>query len=534
MEFFMSDHAPSSTSTPVSYHSDDVASPYSCGDILHDSFSCAPLDQDAPSALHHNHNTSDLPFDKLKEECAVFGIWSAKRDTHAASYIPLGLHALQHRGQEATGLISSDGIEFYRHKGPGLVSEVFSNKDLMKTLKGHIAIGHNRYATAGGQDFSNIQPLYADVDFGGLAVAHNGNITNALTHRKRMTKEGRIFQSTNDSEIILHLIAEEKGTLTERVIQSAKQLTGGYSLLIMGQNKLIGMKDPFGIRPLVLGKVPSQDLYVLASETVALDVIGAEIIKELESGEMVIIDETGIQYLFPFEKTSKRFCVFEFIYFSRPDSILDGSSVYDVRKSIGRHLAKENPVEADIVVPVPDSSVAHAIGYAQEAKIPLEYGIIRSHYIGRTFIQPTDEIRHLSVKLKHNVNTSLIKGKRVVLIDDSIVRGTTCKKIVEMVRAAGAKEIHLRIASPATKHPCFYGVDTPDQNKLMAHCYSLQEMVDILKVDSLHFISFESMYQSLEKHKPSDFCDACFSGNYPSPLIDKEIEDYTTSHLALK
>jgi len=460
--------------------------------------------------------------DKLREECGVFGIWGA--DT-AAAVVALGLHALQHRGQEAAGVTSWDGREFHTHRAMGHVAGNFDRDEIIRALPGQVAIGHVRYATTGDTALRNVQPLYAELASGGFAVAHNGNISNAMKLRRDLVRRGSIYQSTSDTEVIIHLVATSTyRTLLDRFIDALKQIEGAYSLVCLTPEGMIACRDPLGIRPLVMGRVG--DAYVFASETVALDMVGASFIRSVEPGEIVIVSEKGIRSHRPFAPISPRPCIFEHVYFSRPDSIVDGTSVYAVRKQIGAELAGENPVDADIVVPVPDSGTPAAIGYAQASGIPFELGIIRSHYVGRTFIQPGDGIRHLGVKLKHNANRSLLEGKRIILIDDSIVRGTTSLKIVQMVRDAGAKEVHMRIASPPTRHSCFYGVDTPERAKLLAAQMSVAEMADYIKVDSLAFLSIDGLYRALgeegrDEAKPQH-CDACFTGDYPTHLTDQE------------
>ncbi len=460
--------------------------------------------------------------DKLREECGVFGIWGA--DT-AAAVVALGLHALQHRGQEAAGVSSWDGREFHTHRAMGHVAGNFDRDEVIRSLPGRVAIGHVRYATTGDTALRNVQPLYAELASGGFAVAHNGNISNAMKLRRDLVRRGSIYQSTSDTEVIIHLVATSTyRTLLDRFIDALKQIEGAYSLVCLTSEGMIACRDPLGIRPLVMGR--AGDSYVFASETVALDMVGASFIRSVEPGEIVIVSEKGIRSHRPFAPISPRPCIFEHVYFSRPDSIVDGTSVYAVRKQIGAELAGENPVDADIVVPVPDSGTPAAIGYAQASGIPFELGIIRSHYVGRTFIQPGDGIRHLGVKLKHNANRSLLEGKRIILIDDSIVRGTTSLKIVQMVRDAGAKEVHMRIASPPTRHSCFYGVDTPERAKLLAAQMSVAEMADYIKVDSLAFLSIDGLYRALgeegrDEAKPQR-CDACFTGDYPTHLTDQE------------
>lgn len=459
--------------------------------------------------------------DKFHEECGVFGIFG---NEDAAALTALGLHALQHRGQEACGIVSYDGQNYYAHKALGLVDSTFSDAGVIEKLKGHAAIGHNRYSTSGEPALRNVQPMYADMDFGGFAVAHNGNLTNAHMLRKELVKRGSIFQSTSDTETIVHLVAvSRKKTVADRLIDAVKQIKGAYSLVACAQGKIMGVRDPYGIRPLVLGRLG--DAHILASETCALDIIGAEFVRDIEAGEMVILDESGIQSLFPFKRVSKRFCIFEYIYFARPDSFMDGHSVYEMRKNIGAELARENPVEgADLVVPVPDSGVPSAIGYAEASGVPFELGIIRNHYVGRTFIEPTDKIRHLGVRLKHNANRKFIEGKSVVLVDDSIVRGTTSKKIVEMIKDAGAREVHMRISSPPTIKSCFYGIDTPSSEELLAGQKSVEEICEYIGADSLAYISLDGLYRAVGETKRNakvpQYCDACFTGEYPVELVD--------------
>lgn len=468
------------------------------------------------------YNTRDLlDDDKLHEECGVFGVYG---HSDAAALTALGLHALQHRGQEACGIVSYDGQVYRSHKALGLVGATFGEGAAIERLKGHIAIGHNRYSTSGEPALRNVQPFYGDLDMGGFALAHNGNLTNAVKLRKELVKRGSLFQSSGDSEVILHLVAvSNEKSIEDRIIDAVSQILGGYALVINTSNSLIGVRDPHGIRPLVLGKL--SDAYILASETCALDIIGAEFVREIEPGEMVVINSEGIKSSSPFPKVDPRPCIFEFVYFSRPDSVIDGKSVYEVRKNIGKELALENPVEgADLVVPVPDSGTPSAIGYAEASGLPFELGIIRNHYIGRTFIEPTDKIRHLGVKLKHSANRKFIEGKSVVLVDDSIVRGTTSQKIVEMVRAAGAREVHLRISSPPIRFSCFYGIDTPTTQELLAHSMSVSDIRDFIKADSLEYVSIDGLYRALgEERRDGDkplYEDACFTGDYPVELVD--------------
>ncbi len=464
------------------------------------------------------------PFDddKLREECGVFGIWGAET---AAAMVALGLHALQHRGQEAAGITSWDGHGFHSHRAMGHVAGNFDKDEVIRSLPGRVAVGHVRYSTTGETALRNVQPLFAELSSGGFAVAHNGNLSNAMKLRRELVRRGSIFQSTSDTETIIHLVATSSyRTLLDKFIDALKQVEGAYSLVCMTPEGMIACRDPLGIRPLVMGRVG--DAYIFASETVALDVVGATFIRQVEPGELVIISEQGLRSIRPFAPIRPRPCIFEHVYFSRPDSIVDGSSVYSVRKRIGAQLAIENPVEADLVIPVPDSGTPAAIGYAQQSGIPFELGIIRSHYVGRTFIQPGDQVRHLGVKLKHNANRALISGQRVVLIDDSIVRGTTSLKIVQMLRDAGAREVHFRVASPPTRHSCFYGVDTPERAKLLAAQMTIGQMSDYIKADSLAFLSIDGLYKALGEDMRDDakpqFCDACFTGDYPTHLTDQE------------
>jgi amidophosphoribosyltransferase len=404
----------------------------------------------------------------------------------------------------------------------GHVAGNFDRDDVIDRLPGQTAIGHNRYATTGASALRNVQPLFAELSDCGFAVAHNGNISNAMKLRRTLSRRGSIFQSTSDTEVIIHLVAtSDKSTPLDRLVDALKQVEGAYSLLVLTEEGLIACRDPLGIRPLVMGKLGEATIF--ASETVALDVIGATYIRDVEPGELILVNGSGLRSFRPFEQVSPRPCIFEHVYFSRPDSIFDGTSVYEVRKNIGAELAREAPVDADIVVPVPDSGVPAALGFSQESGIPFELGIIRSHYVGRTFIQPTQEVRHLGVKLKHNANSALIEGKKIVLIDDSIVRGTTSLKIVQMMRDAGAREVHMRIASPPTRHSCFYGVDTPERAKLLAAQMNVEQMRDYINADSLAFISIEGLYRALGESRDAaqpQRCDACFTGDYPTTLTD--------------
>ncbi len=462
----------------------------------------------------------DLDGDRLREECGVFGIYG---HPDAATLTALGLHALQHRGQEAAGIVSFDGERFQTERRLGLVGDHFSNAKVIDRLQGRAALGHVRYSTTGETILRNVQPLFAELAAGGLAVAHNGNLTNGLTLRKELIAQGAICQSTSDTEVILHLVARSQKTrIVERYIDALRSLEGAYALVALTNKKLIGARDPFGIRPLMLGEL--NGAYILCSETCALDIIGAKFIREVENGEVVVISEDGVESLHPFPRQQARPCIFEYIYFSRPDSILGGRSVYEVRKQMGMQLAREAPVSADVVVPIPDSGVPAALGYARETGIPFELGIIRNHYVGRTFIEPTQTIRSLGVKLKHNVNRAAIAGKRVVLVDDSIVRGTTSVKIVRMMYEAGAREVHMRISSPPIAHPDFYGIDTPERKSLLAATHTLEEMRSFIGVASLAFLSVDGIYKSVgfegrDPHRPQ-FTDHCFTGDYPTPLTD--------------
>ncbi|RVT98772.1 amidophosphoribosyltransferase [Rhodovarius crocodyli] len=470
--------------------------------------------------------TNPFEDDKFHEECGVIGIWNHQ---DAAALTALGLHALQHRGQEASGIVSlSAGASFHIHRGLGLVGDIFGDAKVMAGLPGRAAVGHNRYATTGETALRNVQPLYADFEFGGFAVGHNGNLTNAMMLRRALVKRGCLFQSSTDSEVFIHLIAISLyANVQDRLIDALKQVEGAYSVVALHNGALMGARDPLGVRPLVLGKLENAaggDGWILASETCALDIVGAEFVRDIEPGELVVINDDGVTSVRPFERQRERFCIFEYIYFARPDSIMEGIGVYETRKRIGAELARESNVDADVVVPVPDSGVPAAMGYAAEAKIPFELGIIRNHYVGRTFIEPTDQIRHLGVKLKHSANRAMIEGKRVILVDDSIVRGTTSKKIVEMVRQAGAAEVHMRISSPPTTHSCFYGIDTPSRRQLLAAQHDVQEMAKLIGVDSLAFISLDGLYRALGHARRDNanpqFCDACFTGDYSIPLTD--------------
>ncbi len=460
--------------------------------------------------------------DHLREECGIFGIFGA---TDAAAHTALGLHALQHRGQESAGIVTFNGEHFHDQRGFGLVADNFSSEEVIRQLPGASAIGHVRYSTAGETVQRNIQPLFADLEFGGFAIGHNGNLTNAIALRKELVKRGSLFQSTTDTEVITHLIATSTfATVIDRLVDALRQVDGAYSLVALTNDTLIGVRDTHGVRPLVLGTLDGA--YILASETCALDIIGAKFVRDIEPGEIVTITDSGIESIKPFANTPSKFCIFEYVYFSRPDSSVEGQNVYEIRKRIGGELARESHVDADAIVPVPDSGVPAAIGYSIEAGVPFEFGIIRNHYVGRTFIEPSDRIRHLGVKLKHNANRAEIAGKRVILVDDSIVRGTTSTKIVEMVRQAGAKEVHMRIACPPTAHCCFYGVDTPKRDDLMAANHSIEEMARLIDVDSLAFLSIDALYRAVGEAGRNDaspqYCDACYTGEYPIPLTDHD------------
>ena len=466
--------------------------------------------------------TEPLADDHFHDECGVFGIFG---HVDAAAHTALGLHALQHRGQESAGIVSFDGEQFHQHRALGLVGDIFGSQSVIGRLTGSVAIGHNRYSTAGGTLLRNVQPLFAEFDFGGFAVAHNGNLTNAYALRRSLVKRGCIFQSTMDTEVIVHLIATSSDSaVVERLVDALKQIDGAYSVVAMTGDSLIGVRDPLGVRPLVIGRIGNA--MILASETCALDIIGAKFVRDVEPGEVVIVSADGLESVKPFARTPNRFCIFEYIYFARPDSMVEDKNVYEIRKRIGAQLAREIPVSADMVVPVPDSGVPAALGYAEEAAIPFEFGIVRNHYVGRTFIEPTDRIRHLGVKLKHNANTAHLRDKRVILVDDSIVRGTTSLKIVEMVREAGAAEIHLRVSSPPTAFPCYYGIDTPEAEALLAANYDVDAMASYIGVDSLAFLSIDGLYKAVGEPsrdaQSPQYCDACFTGDYPIALTDRE------------
>jgi len=469
---------------------------------------------------------------KLKEECGVFGIFDNK---DAAALTALGLHALQHRGQEGCGIVTFDGTNFYAERRLGLVGDNFTKGNILGKLPGNYAIGHNRYSTAGNNLIKNVQPFFADLHTGGISIAHNGNLSNARHIRRELVKNGSIFQTTSDTETIVQLIAKSKRTKTiDKIIDSLFKIQGGYALTVLTENKLIGIRDPFGIRPLVIGKLNKS--YVLASETCALDIIGAKFIRGVENGEIVVITENGLECIKPFPKIKERPCIFEYIYFSRPDSIINNVSFYEHRKRLGAELAKENHIESDLIIPVPDSGVPASIGYAEKIKKNIELGIIRNHYVGRTFIEPTQQIRSFGVKLKHNINKSIVKNKSLILIDDSLVRGTTSVKIIKMLYDAGAKEVHLKIASPPIKYPDYYGVDTPNQNELLASKLDIEGMRKFINATTLQFLSIEGLYTSMgyEKRNSSypQFTDHCFTGEYPVKPIDASDKSFADEQIS--
>jgi len=450
----------------------------------------------------------------LKEACGIFGIFGAKK---ASELTYLGLYALQHRGQEGSGIISSDGQRTYSHKGLGLVNEVYDGKEILSGLKGDRAIGHNRYSTTGSSfNMANVQPILINYKDGPLAISHNGNLTNAYSLRTNMEKKGSIFQSTSDSEVILHLIASSsKRTLEERVVEALKKVEGAYSILLINREKIIAARDPRGWRPLALGKLGKA--WVLASETCAFDLIGVKYLRDIQPGEIFIISEKGTKSLNPFRQVKHAFCVFEFIYFARPDSKIFGENVDKVRRRLGRQLALEQPAKADIVISVPDSSNTHTLGYSEQSGIRQEIGLIRNHYIGRTFISPEQKIRDLDAKIKYNPVTGALKNKKVVIVDDSIVRGTTSRKLVQMVKRAGAKEIHFRVASPPIVSPCFYGIDMPTKKELISSRKSVEQIRKYLRVKSLGYLSLKGML-SMKSLAKENYCAACFTGKYPTPI----------------
>jgi amidophosphoribosyltransferase len=453
--------------------------------------------------------------DKLRDECGIFGI---SNHGDASAIVALGLHALQHRGQEGCGIVSYDGKNYHSEKRQGLVGDHFTDPNTLKKLPGNFAIGHNRYSTTGEASLRNIQPFFADLHMGGLSVAHNGNLTNALLLRDALVKEGAIFRTTSDTETIVQLIAKSaRKKFIDKLIDTLFQIQGGYSLVLMTNKKLVGVRDPFGIRPLVIGKL--KDSYILSSETCALDIVGASFVREVENGEIIIIENQELKSIKPFPKQKARPCVFEYIYFARPDSIINDRCAYEYRKKLGIELAKESDINADFVVPVPDSGVPAALGYAEQSNKKFELGLIRNHYVGRTFIEPTQNIRSLGVKLKLSSTKSIVKNKSIILIDDSLVRGTTCNKIVKMLYESGAKEVHVRIACPEIRFPDFYGVDMPTKKELLAHKKNNQEMTDYIKAKSLKFLSLEGLYKALINAKRNNnypqFSDHYFTGEYP-------------------
>ena len=475
----------------------------------------------------------DLEADRLREECGVFGIFG---HPDGAAITALGLHALQHRGQEAAGIVSFDGKRFHSERRLGLVGDTFARREVIDRLPGNAAIGHVRYSTTGETILRNVQPLFAELEGGGFAVAHNGNLTNGLSLRKALVHDGAMMQSTSDTEVILHLVARaRRNRFVDRFIEGLRQLEGAYAFVGLTNKKLVGARDPLGIRPLVIGKLDGCP--ILASETCALDIIGAQYVRDVENGEVVIFDEDGFQSHKPFPPQAARPCIFEYIYFARPDSIVGGRAVYDVRKGMGAELAHEAPADADVIIPVPDSGVPAAVGFAQAAGIPFELGIIRNHYVGRTFIQPTQAIRDQGVRMKHSANRAVVNGKRIVLVDDSIVRGTTSRKIVQMMREAGAKEVHFRISSPPIKHPDYYGIDTPDAEKLLAATLDVEGIRQFIGADSLAFLSVDGIYRAMgfpgrDNARPQ-FTDHCFTGDYPTALTDLNAQQASPRQLSL-
>ncbi len=472
--------------------------------------------------------------DRLREECGVFGIFG---HPDAAAITALGLHALQHRGQEAAGIVSFDGKRFHSERRLGLVGDAFAKREIIDRLPGLVAVGHVRYSTTGETILRNVQPLFAELNAGGFAVGHNGNLTNGLTLRRQLVHDGAMMQSTSDTEVILHLVARShRNRFVDRLIDGLRQLEGAYSFVGLTNKKLVGARDPLGIRPLVYGTF--EGCPVLASETCALDIIGAKYVRDIENGEVVVFDEDGAHSHKPFPPMPPRPCIFEYIYFARPDSIVGGRPVYDVRKAMGAQLAQEAPAEADVIVPVPDSGVPAAIGFSHASGIPYELGIIRNHYVGRTFIEPTQQIRALGVRLKHNANRAVVNGKRIVLVDDLIVRGTTSSKIVKMMRDAGAREVHFRIASPPITHPDYYGIDTPERDKLLAATHDLEGMREFIGADTVAFLSVDGIYRAMGYGKGRDpvrpqFTDHCFTGDYPTPLTDQAGTDSSPRQLSL-
>lgn len=459
-----------------------------------------------------------LESDKPKDECAIFGIYNCP---DAANFTYLGLYSQQHRGQESSGIVSTDGEHLYRYAGMGLVANIFTEAK-MNELKGNIAIGHNRYSTTGASFLRNAQPLRVDSHLGPISLAHNGNLVNSWELRRKMEDQGSIFQTTIDSEVIVHLMAKSGETdLLEALSSALRLIKGAYSLLILTPRYLIAIRDPNGFRPLVMGERPDGSV-VFASETCAFDITETKYVRDVEPGEMVVVDHTGTKSYYPFPKVKPSLCIFEYIYFSRPDSHIFNESVYKVRKELGKQLAKELPVEADVVIPVPDSANIAAIGYSEESGIPYENGLIRSHYIGRTFIEPDQKIRDFGAKVKYNVVKEVVNGKKVIIIDDSIMRGTTSRKIVKMLRLAGASEIHMRVSAPPTISPCYYGIDIPTHKELIAATHTIEEIKKYLRVDSITYLTVESMHHSVRKHRGGGFCDACFTANYPVEFQEKE------------
>ena len=461
-------------------------------------------------------------FDKLNEECGVFGVFG---HNDAATLTTLGLHALQHRGQEGAGIVSYDGKNFHTHLSLGLVSDNFTKTSVIEKLPGESALGHVRYSTTGKTLLKNVQPLFADLIGGGIALAHNGNLTNGIDLRNRLVKEGSIFQSTSDTETFLHLIALSKEkSILKKIIDALFSIKGAYSFGLLTKKKLIAIRDPIGIRPLVIGSLGNAK--IISSETCALDIIGAKFEREVLNGEIVVVDDNGVKTYRPFNKLNERPCIFEYIYFARPDSVLGGKSIYECRKEMGKFLARESSTKGDIVIPVPDSGVPSALGYAEESKIPFDLGIIRNHYVGRTFIEPTQKIRKLGIKLKHNPNKELIKGKKVILVDDSIVRGTTAIKIIEMIREAKAAEIHMKVSSPPIRYPDYYGIDTPRKEELIASNLSVDQMKEKLGLDSLKFLSIKGLYNAMGHENRNNinpqYTDHCFTGDYPTELVDRD------------
>ena len=475
-----------------------------------------------PPSYSADHDTQDLDLDgdTLREECGVFGIFG---HPDAAAITALGLHALQHRGQEAAGIVAFDGRVFHLERKLGLVGDNFSDRATIERLEGLSAIGHVRYATTGATVLRNVQPLFAELEGGGFALAHNGNLTNGLSLRRRLVRDGAICQSTTDTEAVVHLVARSrKARIVERFVDALREVEGAYAFVALSNTKLMGARDPLGIRPLVIGELDGR--YILTSETCALDMIGARFVRDVENGEVVVISEEGITSLKPFGDCPARPCIFEYIYFARPDSVVNGLPVYSVRKNMGLELAHEAPADADVVIPVPDSGVPAALGFSQASGIPFELGIIRNHYVGRTFIQPTQSVRELGVRMKHSANRAVVEGKSIVLIDDSLVRGTTSVKIVAMMREAGAAEVHMRIASPPITHSDYYGIDTPERDKLLAATHDLEGMRRYIGADTLAFLSVDGIYRAMG-HDGRDpvrpqFTDHCFTGDYPTPLTD--------------